>query len=293
MQQINKCIICREITTKEHKKATWLLGLKEPFRVIRCEKCDLAWLNIGLSADEYMDIYAGERYFVASNEHPGKYSDIVMIRLKYFKRRIIKIKSLFEKNSKIKLLDIGTATGEFVSLCRENKIDAIGLELSDWAVRKAKKRYGKYYYQGDLFNNNLPPLKFDVIHLNHVFEHFLNPISNLLRIYELLKKDGLLIIEVPFQFDNIIEKFKSVIGKQKPHEYSLFSIHHPFFYTTKSISKLLSVYGFTISSLKFYPPSTGMDSKIIFGKLIKPILLYLGARLFRNGNTIEIYAWKR
>ena len=49
--------------------------------------------------------------------------------------------------------------------------------------------------------------KFDLITLNHVFEHLNNPINTLKELQKYLKNDGVIIIEVPHARDLLLETF--------------------------------------------------------------------------------------
>jgi SAM-dependent methyltransferase len=230
VEYLNNCVICGSKYFVEHKKASRFLNLKKPFRVVHCRTCDLLWLNPRPTIAGYKKLYSGDFYFTKSNEIPGNYEEYVLKRIPHFAYRVRRLKNIF-LNGEIKLLDIGSATGEFVDISRRNGIKAVGLDVSAHVVKKAIRNYGNYFYQGDLdsFPSDLENLKFDVVHLNHTFEHFLEPTSSLKKMRDLLEDDGILIIEVPYQFSNIIEKFKSFIGRERPKRFDLFSLHHPFF----------------------------------------------------------------
>ena len=114
------------------------------------------------------------------------------------------------------ILDIGAATGKFLSIAREYKLDVFGVEYSSYASQEAKDKYGFNFFVGDLENFQSDE-KFDLIHLNHVFEHLVNPNASIRKIDSLLSDDGIIYIEVPFQF-NIVERIK----------YKLFNSHKKF-----------------------------------------------------------------
>jgi len=284
---LNNCIICGNSHPVNYEKATWLLNLKEPFRVVRCPICRLSWLNPRPTKNAYKKIYSMNIYF-------RNYRTTVSNRMDHFLYRVKRLKNIFPLKE-LKLLDIGSATGEFVALCRDSGIDGIGLELSDYAIKKAIKNYGDHFFKGDVksFSDKEWSFCFDVVHLNHTFEHFLNPADSLIEIRKLLKQDGILVIEVPYQFNNIVENFKFLLGRATPKEFGLFSLHHPFFYSPYSLLQLLSKCGFDIISLRTYLPTEIVGSQILGGQKIKRILLKVGDMFFKKGDVIEVFATKQ
>lgn len=82
-----------------------------------------------------------------------------------------------------------------------------------------------------------PNENFDVIYSRHVLEHLMDPMSTLIEANRILKKGGILFIEVPNQFNAFKDRIKRAIimisgrrfeGKlfQKP----LSPIHHNYFF---------------------------------------------------------------
>lgn len=88
-----------------------------------------------------------------------------------------------------RLLDIGCATGDFLSAARE-RYQAEGLELSGWAAGIARGR-GLTVHSSDLAGFRSPDGPYDLITLWGVIEHFEDPAQEIRRISGLLKPDGL------------------------------------------------------------------------------------------------------
>lgn len=289
-EELQYCVICGNRNIFEDSWAAKRLGLIEPYKVKVCSKCDLKWLSPRPTEQEYKKIYLENEYFTG-NKVPQVYEDIVKKRIPYFKKRCLRIKKVIGLQ-KIKLLDIGAATGEFAKIANEMGIEAIGIEISRWACEIAKEKHNINLICKDLLDCDFPDSYFDVVQMNHVFEHIVNPLNFLKKVKKILKKNGLLVLEVPYQFDNYLEKVKKILGRTKYPKYSLFSIHHPFFYSPKSISLLLNKYNFRILSLKTFDlhnPSLEIDSNFIFGKIIKVAILFT-ASFFNKGGFIEIFA---
>ena len=95
------------------------------------------------------------------------------------------------------LLDIGCGYGYFLAACREKGYEVQGLDISDWAVRYATEKLRLPVAVGDLGNHALFQKEFDVITMWHFLEHTPDPHGALRSAKAWLKKDGLLVVEVP------------------------------------------------------------------------------------------------
>ena len=131
------------------------------------------------------------------------------------------LKSYFPKSKNF--LDIGAAFGDMISIALENGLDSQGIELSDYCREKVLKEKNIQLLDKEL--NSLKSSSYDLIHLNHVFEHFVKPREELIQIKRVLKNNGGLYIEIPFQF-HLIERIKNIFNKRK--NFDLYSIHHPY-----------------------------------------------------------------
>ncbi len=291
-KEISKCTICGTRQIVEHERAETLLNLKKPFKVMRCPSCDFAWLTPQPTSQEYEQLYSSQ-YFAPDGRRP-QYQDIVAGRREHFTNRIERIQKRFPDKT-LSLLDIGSATGMFLGLCRQAGLDATGLEYSAYAVEEATAMHGDFFAQGDL--EHLPERiqgeSFDVVHLNHTFEHFVDPVASLESISTLLNDDGILVIEVPYQFDNVIELLRTIRRRDLIQNFELFSLHHPFFYSPKSMRIILEKCGFSVQSLKTYLPKAPVISKSPRGVFLKRYLLSLSDILFKRGDFIEVLAKKK
>ena len=282
--KIEECVICDNALTEYDETAKRFLDLPEDINVKRCRQCGLRWLYPMMSVEEYSELYKLS-YF---DEIPQDYEKVVVQRLRHYRERIKKILKYFN-NRKIRLLDVGAATGEFVNEARKTGIDATGIEPSLKACQRAKERYGIDLIQGDFLVLDINE-RFDVIHMHHVFEHFLEPGKCLERVRDLLNDNGLFVLEVPNQFDNIYMDLR--ILKRKP--FSVYSVHHPYFYSPNAITTLLIRYGFEVENLKTWKSYLKGKSRRIPGSeyFFHYIVLFLADLLLKRGLFIEVYATK-
>jgi 2-polyprenyl-3-methyl-5-hydroxy-6-metoxy-1,4-benzoquinol methylase len=165
----------------------------------------------------------------------------------YLKTEAIHLKNRFEKRikqiKKIKfpgtLLDVGCGIGTFLRLARDEGYEASGVELSSYAAEYAKNNFGLSVFNGELPDADFAPKSFDIITLWHILEHVADPKKFLKEVNRLLKKDGLLVIEVP-NIGSIAAKFSLMNWElMAPKE-------HLFYFKPHIISRILKETGFRI-----------------------------------------------
>lgn len=98
---------------------------------------------------------------------------------------------------KNRLLEVGCAQGHLLVLARDNGWNVRGLDLSDHAVSKARRRFGLDVAHGTIGDANLPSGSFDTIIAIDVIEHVAYPGDFIRGCTRLLSPGGRLIIETP------------------------------------------------------------------------------------------------
>lgn len=151
------------------------------FRVVRCRKCTHVFCS-PIPKNIYKN-YEG----VVDNEYLN-YMDSLRISAGL-------ILPIITKNMpKGILLDVGCATGEFLSIAKSFGYSVEGLELSKWSSDIAKSKGITIHRKLlDSLSRQYPD-RYDVITLFGVIEHFEEPIKEMKAIQKLLKPGGLLII---------------------------------------------------------------------------------------------------
>jgi len=286
----NVCVVCDNRHVVADKEAGQYLSLPQSIHVLKCNDCGLRWLSPMKTPEEYDQMYK-TAYF---EELPEDYEALAAQRMKHFQKRLKTIAERM-KRTRFSLLDVGAATGELVNEAGRMGIEALGIEPSQSAYIGASSKYKINLIQGDFLDFDFGSRRFDVVHLNHVFEHFPDPIACIRKVSDILTDEGLLVVEVPNQFDNIHFLTLQATRRLKPQKFTVYSIHHPFFYTPKSIRILFEKHNFEIEKVStwksylitksgsFYPGAT----------IIEHFALMLGDLIFKGGLFIEIYARKR
>jgi len=160
-----------------------------------------------------------------------------------------------------KLLDIGCGVGDRMLIFKELGWNVEGLEIDQKVAKVASDNTKCKIYVSTLEEANLPKDNFDVVYLNHVFEHLKDPHQALRKINNILKHNGQLIIAVPNENSLAFKLFKQ-------HWSSLDVPRHMFIYNKVNLSTLLHQYGFNIKKIIYAYSLTSITSSIAykFGK---------------------------
>ncbi len=164
-------------------------------------------------------------------------------RLATFQREVAFVKSAISGG---KILDIGCAGGEFLSMFSKDGWECYGIEPSLTAVEQAKSR-GFQIFQGVLQTaaTTLPDAYFNVITYLDALTFSPTPVEDLLLIHRLLADDGVLVIEIPGLLFRLLRNVGPVswIEYRKWCHLSSISLHL-FYYSDNSFRKLLKIGGF-------------------------------------------------
>jgi len=234
------------------------------------------------------DIYSKEYFF---SEYKNQYGKTYIEDFPHIQEMAEKrLKQISKINSKKgKLLDIGCAYGPFLQTASEKGYGAMGLEISEDAVKYIKDNFKNINAkQGDLNLKEIRDLfhdkEFQVITLWYVIEHFSNLSEILPYLASRLEKGGVLAMATPYA--------SGVSGRYNAyHFYNLSPEDHFTLWDRKSAVECLKRAGFT--KIRFV--STGHHPERFspqIKKMIPPQMLLLISRLMGWGDTFEIYAQK-
>jgi glycosyltransferase involved in cell wall biosynthesis/SAM-dependent methyltransferase len=148
------------------------------------------------------------------------------------------------------VLEVGCAHGSFVALMRQAGYEASGLEMSPWVVAFGQKTFGVPIRVGPIENLDRPLSSLDIVILMDVLEHLLDPITTIRRCLELLKPNGLLLIQTPcFDGESDLETLRKT--KSRFIE-MLIPDEHIHLFSRRSITELLRRLG--VEHVDFEPP---------------------------------------
>jgi len=256
MKTLETCEICREKTsgflfTLTDKN----LGVAGKFRLEKCQKCGLIFLNPQHSYREIEKHYPSKKYYSLGRISTKEDSIKTEIKLKLYQTYFSGDKNILQRmifspikfmvrgtiiKKNVKLLDIGCGSGQFLYEMKQFGIDTYGIEPGEFEKEDLNLNIKRTTLKDAKFKDEA----FDLITMNHVLEHVDNPSETLLEITRILKKDGMFIIGVPNTNSLAFRIFKK-------NWYQLDVPRHLFNYSDKNLKELLVKSGFAIKRVRY------------------------------------------
>lgn len=176
-----KCGLCGADDTE-------LVTVEDSFRIVRCKRCGLIYLNPRPKEKDLLKFY--DDFFSTDEESVSQWSRLMKGVYEETKRNIER------EYSSEKLLDMGCGLGLFLKLWDPKKWELYGIDISNKAVGYAKSK-GLNVKGGSLEKTDFSDNYFDVITMFYVLEHLPHPLEVLKEARRILRNDGLLVIRVP------------------------------------------------------------------------------------------------
>ena len=215
---------------------------KGKFELIDCTKCKFIHIMPLPTEAELLKFYQKEFYqkvkptYLKQDEKEREYWNMSYDE----KLNILETNKI--KNKKI--LDVGSGGGFFLRRAKEKGWDVLGIEPSLTAAKYAEKykipTITDFFEKIDFSKKK----KFGAIHMNAVLEHSRSPNKILEIAHNLLEKKGMLIVEVPNEFNPLQLIAQKTLKKD---EWWVVPKEHLNYFNFNSLSKLLKKNGFEIT----------------------------------------------
>lgn len=221
-------------------------------------------------------------------------------RIKKYEELMVTLEKL--KPAKGNLLDVGCGRGELVYVAKKRNWNVQGTEISESFAQYTKEKFDIEVLRGDINDLNLSKGSFDVACLNSVIQYVHDPMQTLKKINSLLKKSGILYIEVTNEnalIFKITDLFKSLLQRKRvtSHLSPLFPSFQIYGFNRKSLSEALKRTNFAVSSLKIKGligggkvKGRGMANKLL--NFIRKIAILAGG-LMGKGHLIYCIARRK
>ena len=246
MKKINRCNLCgsqafrsvypaRKNQNLEFVKNYFVTQdvTSQPNEIVRCTNCGLVYMLRPDGEGSLLKEYSNMKDELYLKEEGGRRKTA---------RRVLKKILLVKKSGK--MLDIGAANGFFLDEAKKSGWEVKGVEPSKWAADYAKRNFNIDIIPATLERANLESKDFDVIVALDVLEHLTDPKSALKKIYGVLKNDGVLCIATP--------DIKSLASKIFKNRWWGIKRHHIYYFSKKTLKRLLKEAGFNIISNGYY-----------------------------------------
>ncbi len=206
--------------------------VKNGYQVVRCKRCYLYFVNPQPDDGELKLFYERRQ-----DSYLTDYSKKEESKLRAARREVKRILRLVKENQ-ARILDVGCGCGFLLSEASSAGMDARGVDLSKSEVEYACQHFGvKAEWANFLDQDYQPEVKFKVITLFVVIEHWVNPAAGLTKCWNLLEPGGFLIVGTPDV--SAVKKGRNFADwvELKPPE-------HLFFFSPGTLVKLAEKAGF-------------------------------------------------
>jgi SAM-dependent methyltransferase len=235
---VRACPVCasvRHVLLYQQRFEDFAAGsITNAYDVVACRDCGMCFAS-GLPGESRFSEYYGQSSKYDLSAEDAETSALVVQRHRDSAEFIAD--HLADRDAPV--LDIGTATGDFLVALREIGFTSIhGVDPSPEAAARARKTNGLDVIAGDTQEAwDEWPSGFAVVALVMVLEHLVDPGAALRDVARLLRPDGRLYLLVPdathFQ-DHVTAPFQE------------FSVEHINYFTPRSLRNLLAAIGFDV-----------------------------------------------
>lgn len=232
MRTVVTCDVCGSGTQVPCPSETRFLALPYPYRVVRCGSCGVRYMTPQPDLDGTYE----EGYF----EGADRYGHLIATKLQDFAALYPRLEAYTPGR---RLLEIGSAMGHFLKLGRDRGWQVEGIEVSRWAARYSEAKFGVSVRVARIEDVPLPPAGYDVVMMSHVLEHLQSPTCTLRAVHRALAPNGILLAEVPNQFDDLYARVMGWWIRLRAARPFLF---HNFFFTPPQFVRFVEGQGFRV-----------------------------------------------
>jgi len=281
-----QCPVCKsnEIGTYFQNCTDLLYQHPGKWRLCECKKCNIVFTDPVLSEEELLSYYP-ENYSAYNKKRSDNYPVLIKLLRKAvrfpYTIRFGDLLSLEPPFGKGRLLDIGCGSGLIMKQAIEQGWKCWGIDVSPFAVAKAKKNVPEATISQDTLEGFATETRFDLIYFSHVLEHLHNPKENISKCFNLLAPGGKLVVTVP----NITSFEAKIFGKR----WIGFDVpRHLIHFREDVIMQLLQESGFCKLKLRpaFFASSISESLILLLPEILRYKVLYSQAARYFYGLII-------
>jgi 2-polyprenyl-3-methyl-5-hydroxy-6-metoxy-1,4-benzoquinol methylase len=189
-----------------------------------------------LVRDDETDYY-GKKYWLEHQKDAFGYPDIyTRARRDLPERNLHWLKTLLKyRLPPAEVLEVGCAHGSFVALMGLAGYRASGVELSPWVAAFGQQSFGISVHTGPVESLDLPKGSLDVIVLMDVLEHLPRPAATMRQCLELLKPEGLLLVQTPCFKEG--ESYPALVESKDRFLEMLIPVEHLYLFNQRSVTE--------------------------------------------------------
>jgi SAM-dependent methyltransferase len=174
-----------------------LTGKPGQFQFVRCTHCNLAFQNPRLTLNSVAAYYDDEYIAHRKKKNWGILTPFYNRAMdKHDREKVALISKYVQLNADSSVLDIGCGAGTFLIKIKNVFASRIsGVDFKD--LRHLPWFAPIHFYHGVFYQQDFAKHRFNLITMWHFLEHDYDPVQTLTCARNLLKDDGLIVIEVP------------------------------------------------------------------------------------------------
>ena len=269
------CVLCGRAESQLVAETRSLYS-DEGFRIVRCPKCGLVYVNprAGTFEKDYEDAGSAVAYFLAKESydfHPRS----------PYHRVAAQIATL---RPGAKVLDVGTGTGTFLEVMERHGLQGTGIEINRACVKYGVERRGRRLLQGSIERvTDLPPSWFDAATLIQTLEHVGNPVATLRAVRRYLKPGGLLYVDVP-NYDFLLSRVERVLRSNLTRHWD--PTAHLYYFTMRTLRLVVEAAGYRCTQTS--TPAPAVIHRIpptAFGRIADTLLTSI-----ESGRIVRMFA---
>lgn len=184
--------------------------------VVLCNRCETHFVSPGpseLMLDKFYKTYYGEHAVSLLNK--GNLQKKILGANIYDDVRISKLSTLLNISGS-RVLDVGCGDGEFLIKLKHLGAQIAGIDLSREAINAARNNGVERAFQIK-FSDFFDAIQYDLIILNDVVEHPLDPLNLILKAKSLLRDGGLILIWTPNNDNIFLDSEKKTLRVDLEH----------------------------------------------------------------------------
>ena len=204
--------------------------------ILKCSECDICFAGSAKRVHNMYKGYNSKEYWETRRIEVSGSKGEKWKNWQDWKRQTFEKLQLgdFEKELDFprKVLEIGCGEGKVLEVLKDRGWDVLGLDISERIVKTCQEA-GLKVIAGSIEETSLSDNSFDLVGMFHLIEHLIEPLKALRKVFKILKKNGRLIIEMPF------------LTNEQDFLLDCKDLYHLFFFTEKSLQRMLNIAGFT------------------------------------------------
>ena len=285
----------------------YLLSTQRSWPVSRCMNCGFIYLSERPSEKALEEMYSRDYYDAADVGYGGyvenfrKYNKIFA---SLFRKRANDLEAFRGEGD---ILEVGCAHGFLLDFLRKQNWNVKGIEVSPLAVGYATEELHLDVRNCKLEEAGFPDSSFDVVLLLDVLEHLHRPFETLAEIGRILKPQGTLVVQCPWELTHWEERAEAFLKGLDQCTIAPDAVPaHLYFFQPRTLEGFLEKGGFTTIKRQsgnygavrrhVLPPNISKGSfferacRFIYFRMGLQLLLYRLARSLGKGNGLIRYA---